>query len=355
MAWRFPVVLPISGDVLHPSHWNSNIDVYSSELNGFVDGDNIESDSISSSMTNRNAFVAVYSSTFDDEATAGGEPVDDFDVNMKTTAWHDKDVSETPDKMPSVEFTADTDGWVQCDFHAGYEWKVPSDPSGGSQAWFAYGEDTSIWWHSDGVPPDPFSPKLFADMGFAPDSDAARDDWDAFAKKWRDRACDPLWIFPPAVPYTSPAADPSPGDADEAPVDGHGLYYSACELNEKGGFQGRFFNGGLVEDPSDSDAIAFRMLVDGITVAETGWMSIGLFRNGTSLTGVAPVSAGEHTVQTQVRAARIGKMQTTTDGLRSAGELTLVNPVAHSVARTPNTGGSVRVRGRGLTVIFRKR
>ena len=105
MAWRFPDVLPVDGDVLHVSHWNDNIDVYSSELNGFLDRDNLRKDIIKRSMVRRNAFGKVfYNADADTEGPSPEDPENDFDIPMRTTAWSSFDGSETIDKMPSVEF-----------------------------------------------------------------------------------------------------------------------------------------------------------------------------------------------------------------------------------------------------------
>ena len=329
MAWRFPSVLPVSGDVLHPGHWNSNIDVYSSELNGFLDRDNLEPEVVKKGMVRSNSFVKVFSSTFADDASARAAPADDFDINMKTTAWHDKDTSPTPDDMPFVEFTADTDGWVQCDFHASYQWTSPSDPNGGSQAWFRYNEGNAVFYSSTvGVVPVLIDDIPGGLAGTTPES--VKDDWKArVVDEWSPNGANPVWRGAEGGIFTSA---------------GLGIQIS-----------GKNFNGGFAQEPADKDSVAFRVLVDGVTVAETGWMSIGLYRNGAYLTGVAPVSAGQHTIRTQVRSARVSKMEATSGGLAGAGDLTLVTPVAFSTARVPNTGGHVRVRGRGLNVTFRKR
>ena len=331
MAWRFPSVLPVSGDVLHPGHWNSNIDVYSSELNGFLDRDNLEPEVVEKGMVQNNAFVKVFSSTFADDAGARAEPADDFDINMKTTAWHDKDISPTPDDMPFVEFTADTDGWVHCDFHASYQWTSPSDPNGGSQAWFRYNESNAVFWKSSASKVTPIRIEAIPGGLSYLTPDAVKDDWKKTVVE--------------------------PWDINAAYVVWHAVHEDLGFLPAADGLQiaGKYFNGGFAQEPADKDSVAFRVLVDGVTVAETGWMSIGLYRNGVYLTGVAPVSAGQHTIRTQVRSARVSKMEATSGGLAGAGDLTLVTPVAFSTARVPNTGGRVRVRGRGLNVTFRKR
>lgn len=337
MAWRFPDVLPVDGDVLHVSHWNDNIDVYSSELNGFLDRDNLRKDIIKRSMVRRNAFVKVfYNADADTYGPSPEDPENDFDIPMRTTAWSSFDGSETIDKMPSVEFSADTDGWVECDFHASYQWREPADPPGGSQAWFKHNADTTAFQYSgSGYPPFPVVyPRVHAEFpGLTAETpQSVQDDWEDFFHQWNPYATDPVWV---------PTSTGS---------------YAGAGHSGAGAPSCKHFNGGFAEKPSDDDCVAFRITVDGITVAETGWLSIGLYRNGVYLTAAAPVSAGRHTIKTEVRAARVSKMQATASVLAASETgLTSVNPISEDATRVPKMGAKCRVRGRALTVVYRKR
>lgn len=327
MAWRFPDVLPVSGDILHTSHWNNNIDAFSSELNGFLDRDNIKTDSIKKGMVKHNAFVKVFFSAHADTKGPNENVPNDFDIPMRTTAWSSVDTSTDGDEMPGVSFEADTDGWVECDFHASYQWTEPADPSGGSQAWFKYDDDSDVFYASSS---GDITPKKHTAIGAgARTPDGVEEDWkDEFQQEWSTNATDPVWSK--SGPYWYASAD--------------GVAVKAYH-----------FNGGLIESPNDKDSVAFRVLVDGIVVAETGWLSIGLYRNGVYLTGVAPISAGKHTIKTEVRAARVEKMFATSGALADAGSLTVVEPVSMTAARVPGTGSRCSVRARALTVIYRKR
>tara|TARA_R110002110_G_scaffold103826_2_gene262314 strand:+ start:1403 stop:2398 length:996 start_codon:yes stop_codon:yes gene_type:complete len=331
MAWRFPAVLPVSGDVLHPGDWNRNIDAYSSELNGFIDRDNLKSDSVKGAMMKANAFVKVYSSSFTDAKGAGGDPSNDFDISMRTTAWQSTDTSTDGDKMPLVNITADTDGLVQCDFHASYQWKFPIDPQGGSHAWFKFDDDTEVFWPSDSATATPLE---FGEMSTAHGertTDEVKRDWDdKVLDYWRPNAAHPVW----GVSDTSVHFIP---------------------MNGSMRLKAKWFNNGFVESPGDTDCVAFRMLVDGIVIAETGWLSIGMYRNGVHLTGASPISAGTHIVETQVRAGKVDSSSPTSGVLAAAIDLTGIAVISDTVSRVPNTGGTCRVRGRALTVIFRKR
>ncbi len=329
MAWRFPKVLPVSGDMLHPDHWNENIDVYAGEMNGFIDRDNLSAGSVEKGMIVHNAFVDVFTSEYDDEVPINREPGGDFDINMNTTAWQTEDIGPDRDKMPSLSIDVETDGWVICDFHASYEWLAPKDPNGGSQAFFPYDSNEPVLYYSvaDTVPVE-VDEFLGGEDLPAPVEDDYEED---IAEPWRSRGVEPVWM---------PSSTSS------------GNYTPAEGVTVKG----KFINTGLTQKPIDRESIAFRILVDGITVAETGWMSIGMYKNGAYLTGVAPVSAGVHTITTQVRVARIQKMNATSGGgLADSGGGVPVSVVSFSEPRVPGEDAKGRVRARSLNVILRKR
>ena len=341
MAWRFPKVLPISGDMLHPSHWNDNIDVYGGEVNGFIDRDNLSDGCVQKSMIVNNAFVDVFTSEYSDDALVTREPGNDFDINMNTTAWQTEDIGSDRDKMPSVTVDVETDGWVICDFHASYEWLSPKDPNGGSQAFFPYDHTSDVFGYRSGAP------VLHEDLPHGRDtpSPVVKDYEEDIWEPWQPFATDPLWR--PAGPVSSApgSTSPSPAPSDSYVASGDGIFVKANEINT-----------GLTQGPVDRESIAFRILVDGITVAETGWMSIGMYKNGAYLTGVAPVSAGIHTITTQVRVARIQKMNATSGGgLADSGGGVPVSVISFSEPRVPGEDAKGRVRSRSLNVVLRKR
>jgi len=328
VAWRFPKVLPISGDMLHPSHWNDNIDSYAGEINGFIDRDNLSSGCIQNSMIANNAFVDVFTSEYNDDVPIHREPGNDFDINMNTTAWQAEDCGPDKDKMPSLTIDVETDGWVICDFHASYEWLSPKDPPGGSQAYFPQTCREFIFWYSHG---SPYTPVLHEDLpgGSATPAGVVREYAEDLRGPWENNATDPVWMD-----------------------DGGGHYIGA---GDKVQVRANEINAGYVQNPVDRESIAFRVLVDGITVAETGWMSIGMYRNGAYLTGVAPVSAGIHTITTQVRVARIKKMTATSGGGLADGGGVPVSVISFSETRVPGEDAKGRVRSRALNVVLRKR
>jgi len=333
MAWRFPAVLPVDGDILHPAHWNENIDVYSSEINGFIDRDNLKKNSITTGTVNRNTFIKVFSHMFEDTKGAMGDPANDFDINMRTSAWQSTDTSPDNDPMPFIEMDADVDGWVECDFHASYQWRLPDDPSGGSQAWFRHNEDTIVIKglgsaHFDGSG----RVMLYHEISELHGNQApvvVQENWNTTVSEgWSEIEPYPIWYREGDYKIHNDAAVP---------------------------IKGKFLSDGVCETPNDVDCVAFRLLVDGNTVSESGWMSIGMYRNGIHLTGAAPISAGKHRIETQVRVGKVDAAAATSGGLAEALSLSFVEVVSEMMVRNPPISGKCRVRARGLTVLYRKR
>jgi hypothetical protein len=354
VAWRFPKVLPVSGDVLHPDHWNSNIDAYSSEMNGFLDRDNIGRKVINGSMIAKNSLVQVFSDFVDDTTVLGRNEMENaFSANTQTTAWHSASLNVDADGneyvLPNVTINADTDGWVVCDFNAAYKWLSPSDPYGGCTAFFNETNTNKVFFRIDtpftehGIPYYRMpSAAPWGDRDLPATVDSGRSEWvDVYCSNgdtygWKNGATDPSWIFSPTF----------------------GSYLACSAPSHNGYVEGKYVASGVTLVPRDRDSVSFRVLVDGITVAETGWLSIGLFMNGIYLTGVAPISAGIHRVTTQIRVAHVRQMEPTQTALGDSGswyKLTKVKAISHDAPRSPGVEAKVNVRARNLNVIFRKR
>ena len=61
MAWKYKQEYVADGDVVEPSEWRVNINETVSEINGFLDTDNIKRDAITRPIIKRNTFTRVYS------------------------------------------------------------------------------------------------------------------------------------------------------------------------------------------------------------------------------------------------------------------------------------------------------
>ena len=61
MAWKFVQEYAQDGDIVEPSEWRINMNEMFSEINGFLDSDNIGRNSVGNSQIKRDAFTQVHS------------------------------------------------------------------------------------------------------------------------------------------------------------------------------------------------------------------------------------------------------------------------------------------------------
>ena len=147
MAWKIKQEYVRDGDVVEPSEWRININETASELNGFLDSDNITVDSIENDQILRNTFTEVFSSTV--------SPNSSFLFNHEKSGWQrtglklrSQDILsstmklfpsesygnpgqilgnfmvgvEENAKLPHVTFSPDTDGLLICEFNGWVQW-----------------------------------------------------------------------------------------------------------------------------------------------------------------------------------------------------------------------------------------
>ena len=162
MAWKFKQELVRDGDVVEPSEFRININEYSSEINGYLDSDNIKKESISHSDLKRGTFTEVIgmntnlnqSYIFNHEKSGWQkEAFSGFDGQTGSTLFNDEPLSVSlmsvkpyeagaaESSLPKVEFTTDQDGLAICEFSGWVQWLRSSshrdykqwiDSSGGS-------------------------------------------------------------------------------------------------------------------------------------------------------------------------------------------------------------------------------
>ncbi len=141
MAWKYKQEYVADGDVVEPSEWRVNINETVSEINGFLDTDNIKRDAITRPIIKRNTFTRVYSKdvttnmsyVFNHEragwvdravqvyntdvgsSTMSTEPVGVGSAGMSSINFEVKD-------LPRVTFTPDQDGLLICEFSGWVQW-----------------------------------------------------------------------------------------------------------------------------------------------------------------------------------------------------------------------------------------
>ena len=152
MAWKYKQEHVKDGDVVEPSEWRINVNETLSEVNGYLDSDNIAEGSIGSDLIRRKTFTDVFSSSvnpnrsyiFNHEGSGWqrrtlswqseeykalgssqnpGElgPVDGKSYAIGKSPIDDRyDVVEN-DQLPHITFTPDSDGLLICELN-GFVW-----------------------------------------------------------------------------------------------------------------------------------------------------------------------------------------------------------------------------------------
>ena len=314
MAIRFPVRRPETNEIIHPDDLNKNIGEFVDELNGHIDSDNFSS-VLSSSLFKDDSFTKNYSDSYSGN--------NNFECSNKTIGWTNKD--EDGKLMPSVEFIAPSDGWVIIDFNATFRWVGSGMTDMGGidvktrAATAAEGGSTP----RGDLPPGGW-------LGLVPTDGMAFTD-----------SLDPL----DAVEGTRTVQDYPIGD-----------WATNTEIYDRYG-------------------VKFHVQVNGVEIAETGWLYNGAYFNGVYLCGAMPVTAGKNIIKSEVKAASLYDLEPHPAGLgavidKSKGKFTPKKNKSSRSAEsplpkfsigypdqgiTPTTGIECQVTARNLIVQYRKR
>lgn len=161
MAWKYKQEYVRDGDVVEPSEWRINVNEGFSEINGFLDSDNIGRDQVRMSQVKRGTFTRVYST----DSSAG----DCFIFNHTQSGWiketertfnqgffeqkmvpepakspqyiNDKETygeTELPDlqtrQLPYIQFKPDYDGLLIVEFCGAVHWMFGASHPGNDGA-----------------------------------------------------------------------------------------------------------------------------------------------------------------------------------------------------------------------------
>ena len=115
MAWRFPQEYVRDGDVIEPSDWRSNLNEVLSEINGYLDRDNIQQKLLQPRSFERETFTAVRSNI--------PSSMSSYVFNMNKDGWIKKSTKIT-DTQSLFEFVADIE---EHPYYKNPDVKPPSD------------------------------------------------------------------------------------------------------------------------------------------------------------------------------------------------------------------------------------
>tara|TARA_R100001594_G_scaffold76707_2_gene111365 strand:- start:2 stop:925 length:924 start_codon:yes stop_codon:yes gene_type:complete len=169
MAWKFKQEYVKDGDVVEPSEWRINVNESLSEINGFLDSDNLAEGSIEADMIKRNTFTDVFSSNVNPNMSflfvhdkSGWQrtatkhqskdfnssammttPSEDYGFTVKTVVGYEEEA-----QLPNVTFTPDTDGLLICEFNGWVHWhRYNLHPDYLSESGFEHDRTIYDWLH----------------------------------------------------------------------------------------------------------------------------------------------------------------------------------------------------------------
>jgi len=141
MAWKYKQEYVRDGDVVEPSDYRININEFTSEVNGFLDADNVEREAISSSLCKRETFTAVFSNDTHsresfvfrhDQSGWQKEAFATFNKDISgssyysdpaaTEAYLESTRSAPKTRLPAITFTPDQDGLLICEASGFVDW-----------------------------------------------------------------------------------------------------------------------------------------------------------------------------------------------------------------------------------------
>ncbi len=156
MAWKFVQEYAQDGDIVEPSEWRINMNEMFSEINGFLDSDNIGRSSVGNSQIKRNAFTQVHSNDLDPQTSyvfpheqsgwvSHAATISEADSNTITMHVHPASIDahreastaltvedylqhldQNHQRLPSVVFDPDQDGLLICEFSGWVSWMPQS-------------------------------------------------------------------------------------------------------------------------------------------------------------------------------------------------------------------------------------
>ena len=169
MAWKFKQELVRDGDIVEPSEFRININEYASEINGYLDSDNVGKNAITISDVKRDSFTEVVgmntnlsnSYIFNHEESGWQkeahkkldsqvsesmfyiEPLSVADMPTGTKPYDDTAVKES---LPRCEFDSDQDGLIICEFSGWVQWLQSSSHPEYIQSAIGYADTDNEYW-----------------------------------------------------------------------------------------------------------------------------------------------------------------------------------------------------------------
>lgn len=279
MAVKFPTRRPETSEIAHPDDLNLNFKEFVDEINGNLDSDNLK-DQDSSGIDKDCFSVGSFTECFQD-----GNDFLNFKCSHNTTGFLSTD--DNGNSLPSIEFHAESDGWIIVDFSVSHQWRG----NGFTSLDEAKKYMEVVFGHFQ---PFGISSKGDADIRGNPSHPPGG--WLAVSGSNKHALDDDLFISDIFAKGTITAR-------------------SGPRFTHRHFPQGRW-----IAKPIDRYAVQYKVEVNGNDIAETGWLFNGNKHQGTYLCGCIPVVAGKNRVVTSVRAVSHFELNASPRGIGHADD-----------------------------------
>lgn len=283
MSLKFPSIRPDEKEIIEPDDLNLNLKQFTDELNGNLTHENLSQDvTLKDDFFQDESFTQTYQSAFSDDSNWGGGTTA-FKCSKQHVGY--SRVDENNNKMPSIDFVAERDGYIIVDFMFSISW---------TGSGLLSEEDKPL------LKVDQSSPMKHLDyfVGTFPESEGksgqlAPGGWTGINGTSTGLEQDPMEI--------------RLGDTPE--------YITLTGLHSKDFPQGKWW-----AQPIDHFAFRARVVCNGVEVCESGWLHNGTDRNSAFITGVLPVRAGRNEIRAEVSAAMLQSIYGASAGVRAQDE-----------------------------------
>lgn len=280
MSLKFPTTRPDEREIIEPDDLNKNLKQFTDEINGNLTHENLSQDvSFPTTFFSDDSFTQTYQSSFADDSN-WSEGTSAFRCSKEHVGYTRVDDNEN--KLPSIDFVAERDGYIIVDFMFSFTWK------------------------GSGLISEDEKKLLVVDKCFP----INHEDYYAccFPAEEGSGSLPPGgWTGINGTSTGFEQTNMSVAPRVVAPVD-----YATYDLHSRDFPQGKWW-----ATPIDRYAIRARVVCNGVEVCESGWLYNGTDRNSAYITGVLPVRAGRNEIRAEVSAAMLQSLYAAKVGVRA--------------------------------------
>lgn len=285
MAWRYKQLKPESGDTVYPRDWKLNHQEMASEFNGYLDRDNFREGAFSHGRTvadnaplvARNAFNVFFKNQFYSNYCSEYTTFNNDASGWTSVGFQGNSNTEVNFAKTTVDL--DFDALLSVEFSCHFEWNPGAKLKGTDHAWIpedSNGDLTGLSMPGDNDNEIKKTVVVLDNQGSSNDSKESGYGWYLAAGTQGDSNAiyEGTAIFESAIYQDSDVTRNYDSETRKAFFTGPFPLYGAC---------------------------AFRVIVDGTTICESGWFSDHRERENLYLVGAIAVGPGSHEVIVETR------------------------------------------------------